>query len=174
MDVSPVEHIDDPDLLARVHSLLDLAYEGDFAPEDWEHAIGGTHFLGFLNDELIAHGAVVSRLMDFDHATIDVGYVEAIAVHPDHQGQGFGATLMRAITEYCESTYDVSMLSTGEHDFYARLGWKRFLGESYVRTADGIERTADEDDGLMLLLADTHLALLTAKVTCEDRSGDAW
>ena len=174
MDVSLVEHIDDPALLAQVHALLDLAYEGDFAPEDWEHAVGGMHFLGFLDDELIAHGAIVSRLMDFDHATIDVGYVEAIAVHPAHQGQGFGATLMYAITEYCESTYDVSMLSTDEHDFYARLGWKQFMGESYVRTDDGVERTADEDEGLMLLLPDTHLALLTAKVTCEDRPGDAW
>lgn len=174
MDVALHSQIDDPVLLARVHELLALAYEGDFTAEDWEHAIGGVHFLGFIDDELIAHGAVVSRLMDFDHATIDVGYVEAIAVHPAHQGSGHGTTLMHAITEYCESTYDVSMLSTDEHDFYARLGWQRFMGESYVRSEQGIARTPDEDDGLMLLLPDTHTALLTAKVTCEDRSGDAW
>lgn len=174
MRISRVEQIDDADLLARTRTLLDLAFEGDFAPEDWEHALGGMHVLGFLDDELIAHGAVVPRRMDFDTATIDVGYVEAIAVHPDHQGNGYGTDLMRAITDFCESAYDVSMLSTDEHDFYVRLGWQQFMGESYVRTTHGIERTADEDEGLMLLLPETHRALLTAKVTCEDRSGDAW
>lgn len=174
MRISLVEQIDEPDLLAHTRTLLDLAFEGDFAPEDWEHALGGMHVLGFLDGALIAHGAVVPRRMDFHTATIDVGYVEAMAVHPDHQRNGYGTELMRAITEFCEATYAVSMLSTDEHDFYARLGWQRFNGESYVRTEHGIERTADEDEGLMLLLPDTHRALLSANVTCEDRDGDAW
>lgn len=168
------QSIDDPDLRQEVQTLLDLAYEGDFAPEDWEHANGGVHFLGYVDDELVAHGAVVSRLMDIADATLAVGYVEAVAVHPAVQGNGLGTTLMRAITEHCASKFEVSMLSTDEHVFYARLGWRRFIGESYVRTFEGVRRTQDEDGGLMMLLPDTHLPLLTSMVICNDRPGDAW
>ena len=67
-------------------------------------------------------------------------------------------------------------LSTGAHAFYGRLGWERWRGPTYVRTSGGaIERTEDEDDGVMVLRFGPSADLdLTLPICCEDRPGDAW
>ena len=38
----------DSELESSIRDLLDLAYEGDFSSEDWEHTFGGQYFIGFL------------------------------------------------------------------------------------------------------------------------------
>ena len=32
-----------------INALLDLAYEGDFSPEDREHTFGGQCFIGYID-----------------------------------------------------------------------------------------------------------------------------
>ena len=59
------------------------------------------------------------------------------------------------------------------HHFYERLGWQRWLGPTYVRRSDGVVRTPDEDDGVMVLVTATAVDL-TAPITCEERPGDDW
>jgi len=157
-----------------IRALLELAYEGDFSPEDWEHTFGGQYFIGSLDDKIIAHGSVVSRKMITDDHVVTVGYVEAIAVLPSYWRKGFGTQLMKEITQYCQENYEFSMLSTDENHFYERLGWLKFLGESFVRDGDKEIRTEGEDEGLMLLPGKKSQISLIRRVVCESRSGDDW
>ena len=71
--------------------------------------------------------------------------------------------------------WPVAMLSTGPATrFYEDLGWQRWRGLSYTRTAQGVVPD-DEHGGLMILCFDqTVVPDLSVDVICEDRSGDAW
>ncbi|NBO72663.1 GNAT family N-acetyltransferase, partial [bacterium] len=104
----------DPQISAVVRNLLNDAFEGDFSEEDWKHTFGGMRFLGFLNDQLIAHGAVVPRKIEVDESDLIIGYVEGIAVAPTYWHKGYGSLLMAEITSYCLSEFSLSMLSTSE------------------------------------------------------------
>jgi len=157
-----------------IKALLDLAYEGDFSPQDWEHTFGGQYFIGFLDDMIIAHGSVVSRKMVIDDQAVNVGYVEAIAVLPSHWRKGFGTQLMKEISQFCQENYELSMLSTDENYFYERLGWKRFQGESFARSGDLEVRTLEEDEGLMLSPGKKSQIRVIRRAVCESRSGDDW
>jgi aminoglycoside 2'-N-acetyltransferase I len=71
--------------------------------------------------------------------------------------------------------WPVAVLSTGRAtSFYELLGWEQWRGLSYTQTATGV--VADgEHGGLMVLRLDpTVVPDLSARVTCEDRPGDAW
>jgi aminoglycoside 2'-N-acetyltransferase I len=158
----------------KIKYLLDSAFEGDFSAVDWDHTFGGVRFLGFLNGELIAHGAVIRRWMEVDGLRMPVGYVEGIAVSPAHWRNGFGSLLMAEVTEYCKRVFQLSMLSTDEKDFYRKHGWIDFEGNSYVIII-GIESSSyDEDEGLMCLSSSNQVQDRPRRVVCESRSEDAW
>lgn len=168
----------DADLNAHIEvSLRELmanAFEDDFSDDDWNNTYGGMRFFGHLEDRLIAHGAVVPRKMHIDGKSVDVGYVEAIAVEPKHWRNGYGSLLLTEITSFCKSEFPLSMLSTDEKDFYSKSGWRAFQGMSYV-LQDGKEvRTEDEDDGLMFILGNEPGLKEPCRAVCNSRSGDAW
>jgi aminoglycoside 2'-N-acetyltransferase I len=164
----------DSETESTITALLDLAYEGDFSPEDWEHTFGGQYFIGYLDGTIIAHGSVVPRKMFIDGEEVTVGYVEAIAVLPTHWRQGFGTQLMAQITEFCLETYELSILSSDAIKFYSRLGWREFVGESFVQDGDVEVRTEEEDEGLMLLHGKNSQIREIHRAVCESRSGDDW
>lgn len=162
------------DMVEQIQALLDQAYEGDFSAEDWDYTFGGNRFLGYLGTEIVAHGVIVPRRIWLNDIEQQVGYVEAIAVLPKYQRQGFGTALLTEITEFAQAEYSVSMLSTDELDFYRRFGWLDFLGESYVLSGGELIRSADEDAGLMWLPGNNTGLVELTKVVCENRTGDAW
>jgi hypothetical protein len=56
-----------------------------------------------------------------------------------------------------------------------RLGWESWRGPTYVNAAAGRLRTADEDDGVVVLRTDrTGEIDLTIDLTCDWRSGHVW
>lgn len=164
----------DPELESSIRDLLDLAYEGDFSSEDWEHTLGGQHFIGFLENTIIAHGAVVPRPMTINGTNLTVGYVEAIAVLPSQWRHGFGTQLMKVVTQFCHNNYEISMLSTDENQFYERVGWTQFQGESFVKKSDMEVRTAEEDESLMFLPGKKSEITQIQRAMCDARSGDSW
>lgn len=173
--VCPSDQLD-ADVRAALRALLDAAFAGEFSDDDWAHALGGTHAIVETNGRIVAHASVVPRPLDLGPHRLHVGYVEAAAVHPERQRTGLGTAVMRALGGVIARDFALGALSTGEWHFYERLGWERWRGPAWVRHPDGrLERTADEDAGIMILRLPALPAIdLSAPIICEARPGDAW
>jgi aminoglycoside 2'-N-acetyltransferase I len=151
------------------------AFDGGFSSDDWDHSCGGVRVLLTEADELVAHVAVVARRLDVGGQPLRTGYVEAMAVRSDRQGEGFGRQAMGLATSHIRTTYEFGALSTGRHAFYERLGWERWQGPSFVRSGERLTRTAGEDEGLMVLRCGPSAGLaLSSSISCESRRGDDW
>ena len=165
--------------VARIRELLELAFGPDederFTEDDWQHAIGGVHFVLRLDGEIVAHASVVERELQVDDRPLRTGYVEAVATTPGRQGQGLGTIVMRDVGSYIADRFELGALGTGSHHFYERLGWLTWQGPSFVRTADGPRRTSDEDGYILVLPTPSSPTLdLTGSISCEFRAGDVW
>lgn len=164
--------------LASIRSLLDAAFAPDdpFFPEsDWEHALGGVHFIARIEDRIVGHASVVVRELHAGGRPLRTGYVEAVATAPEVQRRGIGSRVMRAANDHIEEVYELGALGTGEHGFYEQLGWLRWLGPTFVRAPEGPRRTPDEDSGIMVLPTPKTGSLdLAAPLSCDWRPGDVW
>lgn len=161
---------------AALRALWDRAFGCRFSDHEADHAYGGVHVLGRDNDQLISHASAVGRQIRFgDEPWRTVGYVEAVAVDPDRQGEGIGRRTMASLQAEISSRWAVAMLSTGRATgFYESLGWERWRGLSYTQTLAGIALDG-EHGGLMVLRVDpTVVPDVSVGATCEDRPGDAW
>nr|WP_246305041.1 GNAT family N-acetyltransferase [Nocardioides thalensis] len=159
---------------AELRELWDSAFD-DFGDDDADHAYGGVHVLARDGGRLLAHASAVPRRIRFgDGPWREIGYVEAVAVVPERQGEGLGRQVMRALQVEIAARWPVAMLSTGSHGFYEGLGWERWDGRSFTQTPEGA--VADgEEDGLMILRVEPRAVPdLAVEATCEDRPGDAW
>ncbi len=137
--------------------------------------MGGVHWLAVADGTVVGHVSVVPRILEADGAPIVTGYVEAVAVHPDWQRRGIGSRLMTESAQHVADTYALGALGTGEQPFYERLGWERWHGPTFERTADGDVRTADDDDGVMVLRVPASPPLsLRERLSCDWRPGDSW
>ena len=76
--------------LRALRGLLDLAFDGEFTDDDWQHGLGGTHVLVTVDGQLVAAGALVRRRFRHDGRSLRCGYVEAVATHPDHRPRQAG------------------------------------------------------------------------------------
>ena len=163
--------------LAQILDLCRACWpDGDFTTDDLEHALGGRHFLAEADGRVVGHTAVVPRMLELEGRPLRAGYVEAVATLPSFRRRGIASRLMADANRHIETTYELGALSTGEHRFYERLGWRRWTGETWVREPDGpLVRTEDEDDGVMVLATAALPPLtLAERLTCGWRPGDAW
>ncbi len=164
--------------LVAIRALLDAAFAPDdpFFPEsDWQHALGGVHFVAWLDERIVGHAAVVARELQVEGRPLRTGYVEAVATLPDLQGKGVGSRVMRAANDHILEAYELGALGTGEHRFYERLGWRTWQGQLSVRAPEGERRTPDEEGGVMVLTTPSTGPLdLMARLSCDWRPGDVW
>ena len=165
--------------MRAIRELLVAAFGSDeeerFTDEDWEHAIGGMHFLLGLGGTVVSHASVVERELHVGGRPLRTGYVEAVATAPEHQRRGFGSAVMGDVASYIREHFELGALGTGSHAFYERLGWLRWRGRSAVRTASGTHPTPDEDGYILVLRTSTSPALRsTDPISCEWRPGDVW
>jgi aminoglycoside 2'-N-acetyltransferase I len=158
-----------------LHSLWHAAFP-DFAVEDADHAFGGVHAMLLERRDVVAHASVVPRDLLVGDRSFAAGYVEALATLPGRQGTGLGSRVMTELAQHLRERHTLGALSTAAHVFYRRLGWERWRGPTYVRRSDGtLDRTEDEDDGIMVLRFGPSADLdLTLPICCDDRPGDAW
>jgi aminoglycoside 2'-N-acetyltransferase I len=168
-----------PQEIAAIRALLVAAFGPDederFGDDDWDHALGGVHFVLELDGEIVAHASVVERDLHVDGRPLRTGYVEAVGTAPDRQGMGLGSLVMADVTSYIRDTYEVGALGTGRHHFYERLGWLTWRGPAFVRTADGIHRTPDEDGDILVLATLSSPPLdRGGSISCDWRRGDVW
>ncbi len=166
--------------VAAVRELLWAAFahdeDGAFGEDDWQHALGGTHFIAIVGDEIVAHAAVVERALQVAGIPVRTGYVEAVAAAPTRQGQGHGTALMREVDTLIARDFELGVLGTGSQGFYERLGWRIWRGPSSVRTDTGEVPTPDEDGYIMAMRTPTSPVDLSfeAPISCEWRPGDVW
>jgi aminoglycoside 2'-N-acetyltransferase I len=164
-----------PDLLAAARALCLRAFPDGFSDDDWEHAQGGWHVLVVDRTAVVAHAALVIRQLTVGSRPFRTGYVEAVATEPARQGQGLGSLVMAEIGAIVRREAEMGALSTGRHGFYERLGWERWQGPTYVLRDGHPVRTADEDDGVMVLRHGPSAAVdLAAAIACPQRTGDDW
>jgi aminoglycoside 2'-N-acetyltransferase I len=146
-----------------------------FTDEDWDHAVGGVHFVLEEDGAIVAHAAIVERELHASGHRLATGYVEAVATWPIHQRRGHGSAVMREVDEYIDRTFQLGALDTGTSAFYQRLGWVVWKGPTFVRTDSGLIRTAEEDGNVLVRLTSTSPQLdLSAPISCDWRPGDVW
>jgi aminoglycoside 2'-N-acetyltransferase I len=168
-----------PEEIGTIRAVMDAAFGSDederFTDDDWDHALGGIHFILEIGGEIVSHASVVERELHVDGHPLRTGYVEAVATAPARQRRGYGSLVMVEATSHIGDMYELGALGTGEHTFYERLGWQRWQGQAFVRTEDGLRRTPDEEGYLLVLLTPLSPAIdLTATLSCDWRPGDVW
>jgi aminoglycoside 2'-N-acetyltransferase I len=168
-----------PSEIAAIRALLERAFGSDeeerFTEADWDHAVGGVHFVLDVAGEIVSHASVVERELHVGGRLLRTGYVEAVATTPERQGAGFGSLVMADVTSWIRDRFELGGLGTGRHGFYQRLGWLIWIGPSSVRIGDG-EQPTPEDDGYILVLPTPSSPPLdlSAPVSCDWRPGDVW
>jgi aminoglycoside 2'-N-acetyltransferase I len=162
--------------IAGLWSLVRAAWPaGGFDQHDFDHALGGRHWLIEVDGRIVSHASVVPRELYLGERALAAGYLEAVATLPELEHRGLGSAVVAAAGEHITATSELGALSTGRHHFYERLGWRRWLGPTFVRTPDGPLRTADDDGSILVLPTPTSPTLdLTVPLTCDWRSGDVW
>ena len=165
--------------ITQIRRLLIAAFGTDpeeaFTEDDWQHAVGGVHFVLQAGGAIVSHASVVERTLRVDGRPLRTGYVEAVATSPAHQRRGFGTTVMRDVAAYITDEFELGALGTGSHGFYERLGWVTWRGPSSVRTPTGPVPTPDDDGYILVLPTPTSPPLdLDAPISCDWRPGDVW
>jgi aminoglycoside 2'-N-acetyltransferase I len=144
----------------------------------WESIGPGVHVIAEQAGRgVVAHAAIVVRLLYPGEATLRTGYVEAVAVAPDLQRQGLGTQVMEVIDSMIDEGYGLGALGTGSHAFYERLGWVTWQGPTWIRERDGRPvRSPDEDGNIMVRTTsmtppDLDLSL---PIAVDWRPGEVW
>jgi aminoglycoside 2'-N-acetyltransferase I len=163
------------DMLKRLRELMDVVFPDDFEEYDWEHALGGMHALITEDGAPVAHASLVMRRLIHQGKALRAGYVEAVGVHPEHRRKGLGGAVMEPLERIVRNAYDLGALGASDEaiPMYAGRGWKRWQGESYALTPEGVVRTEEEDDCIFVLPAKAALDL-TGSLTCDWRDGSVW
>ena len=164
-----------PGGLAALRALLAAAFAEDLVEGDEEHALGGLHVLATDGADLVGHAAVVMRRLLHEGRALRTGYVEAVAVRPDRQGQGVGAAVMAEVERVVRGGYRLGALSstTDALGFYAARGWQRWGGSASVLTPAGLQPTPEDEGAIFVLPVDVEL-VPGGNLACDWRDGDVW
>jgi aminoglycoside 2'-N-acetyltransferase I len=149
---------------------------GDFSADDVNHALGGVHWMADSRGRVVGHASVVPRWFEIGGRRTLVGYVEAVATHPTWQRRGVASRLLAQANAHIRAGFDLGALSTDVAAVYRSNGWEHWCGPTYVAKVTGLERTEDEDGGIMILRTPRTPADLDVygPIACDWRAGDVW
>ena len=173
---APTEALSDLEL-TELRMLLYLAFDGGFDSNDWDHTLGGRHFLGLHDGAIVAHASVVTRELRLADRLLHTGYVEGVAVAEEYRREGYGHRVMAELGEFLAPRFELGALSaaTRIHGFYGRLGWRPWPGPTAVVVGGTLEPTPQDDGGVLILETPTTGALDPGEtLACDWREGDVW
>lgn len=157
---------------AEVLALCNRAYEEDLESL-FETFEGSTHVLGSLSGSIVSHAMWVTRwLQPGDAPPLRAAYVEMVATDPPYQRQGFASQVMLRLADAIID-FDLGGLSPAWPLMYARLGWEFWRGPLFIRRADRLIPTPEEEV-MILRLPKTPPLDLEAPLSVEWREGDLW
>jgi len=172
-----VAHTSDLDAatLDAAREMLVEAFERDFEPADWEHALGGIHALVLEDGEVVGHASVVQRRILHGGRALRAGYVEGVVVRADRQRRGVGGALMAEVERVARAAYDLGALAASNAGIalYTGRGWQQWRGPTWALTPYGPRRTAESDGAVYVLPGPVPLDL-SGELTCDWRDGDVW
>ena len=159
--------------LHAVRGLLDDAF-GDFTDQDWEHALGGQHALVVEDGLIVAHGSLVMRRLLHRGMSLRTGYVEAVAVHPEHRRAGHASTVMAALESLAPAYELLALSASGDGEaLYRARGWQLWRGPSAVLSPKGLLPTPG-DDGSIYVFGSRVDIDPDDGIACDWREGDVW
>jgi predicted N-acetyltransferase YhbS len=101
--------------LSPFRDLMEL--DPSFRPE---HAI-----LAEEDGRIVSHVRIFQRPVRVGSATVTHGGIGGVATDPEYRKRGLASECMKAAFRYMhERGYGLSILFTGLHDFYRKLGWE--------------------------------------------------
>jgi aminoglycoside 2'-N-acetyltransferase I len=179
--ITPTDGLTQSDLRS-LRRLFDAAWPaGRFDEHDFEHALGGWHWLIELDDRIVSHASVVPRTLWLDGRALRTGYLEAVATLPALENRGLASSVMRGAGDHIRASYELGALSTGRHAFYERLGWQIWRGRTFVRSPgtspapnDVVPTPADDGSVLVLATPASPPLDLDGSLACDWREGDVW
>ena len=159
---------------AQLRAVLHAAFGDRFDEHDFAHALGGLHVLAEAGGRIVGHAAVVQRSLLAGGVPLRAGYVEAVAVHPDHQRLGYAAAMLDEAERIIRAAYDIGALSASAANagLYTRRGWVRWPGSTAVLTPKGPRPTPDDDGSTYVL--PVGATPLEGVLACDFRAGDVW
>ena len=167
---------------AGLRELLDVAFDGEFADEDWDHALGGLHFIvsaedGSEDGAPVAHAAVVQRRLIAGGRSVRCGYVEAVAVHPGQRRQGLAAAVMAEAERAIDRSFALGALSASDEGrgLYVARGWLPWRGPTAVLAPSGMTRTPEDDGSTFVrFVPGSGRPDPGGTLVCDWRDGDVW
>jgi len=138
-----------------------------FLPSD------GLHVIGMVDERIVGHAVVTTRwLQPATLPLLKTAYVDAVATHPDYQGQGIGSAVMRHLASVI-TEYDIACLETERVGFYAQLGWEEWRGPLAGRRGDDLIPTPGQTGIMILRLSRTPPLDLDNLLTIKEQ-GRIW
>ena len=161
--------------LAAVRDMVAGAFSGRFDDHDWDHCLGGVHCIAWQEEQPIGHTAVVTRRLYHAGRALRTGYVEGMAVTPEHRRRGHGDALMEAAEGVVRDGFEIGALSAtaAGAPLYERRGWAVWEGPLSVLAPDG-PRPTPGDAGSVYVLDPAGILDRSAELACDWRDGDVW
>lgn len=160
-----------PSELGEIRTLCETVFSA-YGDETWQHCLGGMHARVRVDGVLVAHASLVLRRLHTDGRWHRCGWVESVAVHPDHRRRGYGHAVMEEL-EALAPGYDLLGLCASDDGIglYDARGWQRWRGPVSCLAPDGMRRTPDEDS--IYVRAADRLDV-TGPIACDWREGEVW
>jgi hypothetical protein len=83
--------------------------------------------VGVIDGVVVSTVAVMPRPIHVDGSILSMGGLAGVCTRESHRHHGYNTAVLRDTIQYIEdSGHDISLLYTGIHGYYERLGWRSF------------------------------------------------
>ena len=165
----------EPATLEAVRVMVAGAFGDDLGDRGWDNCLGGVHCIAWEGGDPVGHASVVTRRLLHAGRALRTGYVEGVAVAPDHRRRGIGGAVMEGAEGVIRDAYAIGALAATDEaiPLYRGRRWTEWEGTLSALTPDGIVPTPDERGGVFVL---DPSGMLDAKgaLTCDWRDGELW